>query len=573
MKRIAVIDKEKCKPTACSHECSKFCPVNRQGLDCVKIENKAKIDENLCIGCGICIKKCPFDAIRIVNLPLIENQRAIHRYGINGFALYGLPILKENSIVGVIGRNGIGKTTAINILSGKEKPNFEEEIFKENNLKEFLRGNELIKHFKDIEKKIVSYKPQNLSFLSVDLKVMDLLLQRADETKIKKLSKEIRAEFLLDKNLKDLSGGEIQKIAILFTFLKDADIYFLDEPLAYLDIEERLKISNFIKKKSEGKTTLLIEHDLLIMDYLTEYLNIFFGVQGVYGIVSGIKSTSYGINSYLEGFLREENILIRDKPLNFNFNKKHLNDGKIIAKWPSFQKSLDAFKLQVSEGEIKEGHVYGILGKNGVGKTTFLKCIAGIDEIENKKKINLNLKISYKPQYLFSDSEEKVFDVVSKEKIKKNLWSSFDLEVLFNRKIKDLSGGELQRFFIAQCLSKDADIYFLDEPSAFLDVEERVRLAKVINDYIKQEGKTAFVIDHDLLLISYLADSILLFKGERSKFGKLDYVRDFFSGLSDLLKELDITIRKDKEINRPKINKKDSVLDREQKEKNEWVVL
>ncbi len=576
MKRIAIIDKEKCKPSTCSSECVKSCPINKKEVECVTIGQKAKIDENLCVGCGICVKKCPWKAIQIVNLPFPEDKKPVHRYGDNGFVLYNLPIPRENSILGILGRNGIGKTSAIKILCGKEKPNFGEKNFNEENLKKFIKGSELIKHFENLEKKSLSYKPQNLSFLNVDLKAKELLLERAEEKNVEKLAKEINAHTILEKNLKTLSGGELQKIAILATFLKDADIYFLDEPLAYLDIEERIKISDFIKEKSEGKITIVVEHDLILLDYLTEYINIFFGVPGAYGISSIVKSSSYAINSYLDGFLKEENLLIRDKKISFNFNKNYLNKGIKLSAWPNFEKEFENFNLYVKEGYIKEGHVYGIIGKNGVGKSTFIKCLAGLEDIkigDKKQKINLDLKISYKPQYLFSDSEENVSEVVYKEKIKKEICSLFNLEVIFHRKIKDLSGGELQRFSIARCLSKEADIYFLDEPSAFLDVEERVSLAKTINDYILEKGKTAFVVDHDFLLISYVADSILYFKGERGKFGKVEEPKEFIDGISEMLKDLDITLRKDKDSNRPRINKKNSVLDREQKEKKQWVIL
>jgi len=192
-------------------------------------------------------------------------------------------------------------------------------------------------------------------------------------------------------------------------------------------------------------------------------------------------------------------------------------------------------------------------------------------EIEGKKtKLDLNLKISYKPQYLDMGSEEFVRDVMFKEKISKNLASMFSLEVLYHKQIKTLSGGELQRFSIARALAKEADIYLIDEPSAYLDVEERISCAKAIKEIMIQTGKTAFVVDHDLLLISYLADSVILFSGQSGIEGNSSEVYGFEKGISELLKQLDITLRKDKESGRPRINKKDSVLDREQKESGNY---
>ncbi|MDO8517395.1 MAG: ribosome biogenesis/translation initiation ATPase RLI [Nanoarchaeota archaeon] len=574
--RIATIQKEKCKPEMCNNLCAKICPVNKKDKECIIVKEKAEIDEELCIGCAICQNRCPFEAIDIINLPSVDKKNLVYRYGKNGFALYNLPVPKENAVLGLLGRNGIGKSTAGEILSGKKKINFGQEEASDKEIKSFFQGTESLRYFDSLKNKKIAYKPQNLSFLSVDLSAIELLKKRGTEKRIKELAKRLNVEYILENKLNKLSGGELQKIAIIAATLSEADLYFFDEPLAYLDISERLRVSDYIKEIAAGKTVIVVEHDLLILDYLTEYLNIFYGQQGCFGFVSGVKSSKYGINSYLAGFLKEENLKIRDKALNFNFAKNKTTFGKKIAEWPDFNKKFEKFSLEVKSGEINQNNVIGILGKNGTGKTTFVKCLAGLEEIEiqgKKKKLDLKLDISYKPQYLFTDSEELVSDVIRKEKIDKKIASTFNLEVLHLKKIKELSGGELQRFSIARCLSKPADIYLIDEPSAYLDVEERISVARAIKDLMVEKEKTAFVVDHDLLLISYLADSILVFTGESGKHGKSSEILGFEQGISQLLKELNITLRKDKESGRPRINNKDSVLDREQKRENKWAMF
>jgi len=578
MARIAVIDKEKCKSLACGHECKKVCPIEKKEADtCVTIDEFSKIDEKTCMGCAICEKRCPFSAIKIINIPEINDDSIIHRYGKNGFALYGLPSPRKGSVLGMLGRNGIGKTTAVKILAGQEKLNLGKEKVTNEELKDFFQGQELMTYFQELEGKKVAYKPQNLSSLSKDIKAIDLLKERGKESQIKEFAERLNVTPVLENKLNELSGGELQRIAIIAASLGEADIYFYDEPLAYLDIGERLRVSEFIKGVGEENIIVVVEHDLLILDYLTDYLSIFFGEQGAFGAVSSPKTSKEGVNAYLSGFLRDENMRIRDKELKFNFTKNAPNSGLKISSWEDFKIGFDSgFNLDVKGGEIHQNHVIGILGRNGTGKTTFVRALAGELEVEQngkKQKLNLDLDISYKPQYLFTESDEIVRDIIFKEKITKKLSSQLNLGVLQSKKVKDLSGGELQRFSIARALAKDADIYLIDEPSAYLDVEERINVAKVIKDMMVEKEKTAFVIDHDLLLVSYLADSVINFGGESGVKGEAGEIVCFEDGIGNLLESLDITLRKERESGRPRINKKGSVKDRAQKSKGHWVEL
>ena len=572
--KLAIIDREKCRPLVCGRECKKYCPVEKQEADsCVVIGDKAAIDEHTCVGCAICVKRCPFGAINIVNLPSVSEKDIVHRYGENGFALYGLPVPKEGSVLGLLGRNGIGKSTAVKILAGTDKMNLGKKELGENDIKEFFKGNEILRYFESLGDKVVSYKPQNLSELAVDVGVLELLKARGDEVEIKKLAEVLGVSQVLGNKMNKLSGGELQRIAILAASLGEADVYFFDEPLAFLDIGERLRVSDFLRELSASKTLIVVEHDLLILDYLTDYVNVFFGGQGAFGLVSGVKSSKVGVNAYLDGFLKEENMKIRDKALKFNFTRNALISGRKVASWPDFEvKFEENFELRVKGGDIHENHVIGILGKNGTGKTTFVKALVG--EIETTSgKLDLGLDVSIKHQYLFSESEDLVRDICFREKISKRLKSTFNLGVLEGKKVCNLSGGELQRFEVARCLAKDADVYLIDEPSAYLDVEERISVAKAIKDIMVERGKTAFVVDHDLLVVSYLADSVINFDGEGGVKGEAGEVVEFEAGVSSLLKSLDVTLRKDKESGRPRINKRGSVLDREQKEKGKWVML
>ena len=124
--RIAIINSDRCKPNKCNQECKNSCPVNRAGKLCVDVDISSKIStisEPLCIGCGICVRKCPFEAISMINLPSNLDKDTTHRYGLNTFKLHRLPIPSMGQVLGLIGINGIGKSTVLSILAGKIKPN------------------------------------------------------------------------------------------------------------------------------------------------------------------------------------------------------------------------------------------------------------------------------------------------------------------------------------------------------------------------------------------------------------------------------------------------------------------
>jgi len=124
--RVAVLDRELCQPKKCGLEGIKYCPVNKAGADCIALSEetkKARIDEDVCNGCGICVKVCPFDAITIVNLAAELATDKVHQYGANSFRLYRLPTPKKGEVIGLLGRNGMGKSTVVGILSGSLKPN------------------------------------------------------------------------------------------------------------------------------------------------------------------------------------------------------------------------------------------------------------------------------------------------------------------------------------------------------------------------------------------------------------------------------------------------------------------
>jgi ATP-binding cassette, sub-family E, member 1 len=581
MSRIAVVDNIKLKDMGRKKHIQSLCPVNRSGIECMYFDsNKLLIDEGTCIGCGICSNAAP-EAIHIINLPEELQQEPIHRYGKNEFALYNLPTPMFDKVVGIIGVNGIGKSTAIKILAGVLKPNLgmmdEEAGF--DKLVEFFKGTEAQNFFekvRDGEIK-VSYKPQAVNLISktVKGKVRELLKKVDEKNSMDKVVEELDLTHVLDHDIATLSGGELQRVAIAATVLKKANLYLFDEPSSYLDIKQRINVSRFIKQLPDSETAVVvIEHDIVILDYMTDYIHLMYGKEGCYGVVSHLKTAREGINTYLQGYMKDENVRFRDKAIKFEPRvlQKH-KEGSLLTSWNHIEKKFPKFELSAKEGEIKTNNLIGVLGENGIGKTTFVKILADVIKPDSGE-VGEKIKVSYKPQYIELEAMgeltayELLQDAIAKYSTQ--LIDALKLEPLFEKKIKNLSGGELQRVAVANALSKDVDLYLLDEPSAYLDVEQRLVVAKVIREMIEMKEKAAIIVDHDLVFIDYLSRKLIVFGGVPAERGEVNGPFEMEDGMNTFLKSLKITLRRDNESFRPRINKLGSVLDREQKSSGKY---
>ncbi|MDP3067001.1 MAG: ribosome biogenesis/translation initiation ATPase RLI, partial [Methanobacteriaceae archaeon] len=414
MTRIAILDQDRCRPKKCNYVCLDYCPGVRMDEDTITIDaktNKPIISEELCAGCGICTNRCPFQAVNIINLPEALEE-PIHRYGQNQFELFGLPQVREGTVVGLLGPNGIGKSTIIRILSGELPANlgdFEREASWED-LINFFKGSQMQQYFQKLSQDQVKvvHKPQMVDMLPqfVTGQVKDLLEKVNERGQLEEVKEALQLEPFLEREIKNLSGGELQRVAIAAAVLREADFYYFDEPTSWLDVRQRLNAVRVIRKLAEeGKSILVIEHDLAALDALSDYIHILYGHPGAYGVVSHLRGVRVGINTYIGGFLREENVRFRKQPIEFQVRPPTPEtDAETLADYSTLKKSFKGFSLEVAEGEVQHDEIITAFGPNGIGKTTFAKMLAGVTK-PDQGKIQKKVEFSYKPQYLTSEFE------------------------------------------------------------------------------------------------------------------------------------------------------------------------
>lgn len=592
--RIAIVNTDKCKPKRCRQECKKSCPVVRMGKLCIEVtpsDKIATISEELCIGCGICVKKCPFEAINIINLPSNLSKETTHRYSANSFKLHRLPVPRPGCVLGLVGTNGIGKSTALKILAGKQKPNLGRynDVPEWTEILTYFRGSELQNYFtkilEDDLKAVI--KPQYVDQIPRAVKgSVQTLIDKKDEMNNQDAVCEILDLMRVkDRNVEDLSGGELQRFACAMVCIQKADIFMFDEPSSYLDVKQRLNAARAIRRLIEAtKYVIVVEHDLAVLDYLSDYICCLYGVPGAYGVVTMPAGVRDGINIFLDGFIPTENLRFREDPLIFKVSENATEEEiKRMHRcdYPYMTKTMGNFHLEVEKGWFSDSEILVMLGENGTGKTTFIRMMAGKLEPDQGSGEIPSLNISYKPQKISPKSQntvhamlhDKIRDAYVHPQFVADVMRPLKMDDLMDQEVQNLSGGELQRVAMALCLGKPADVYLIDEPSAYLDSEQRLVCAKVIKRYILHAKKTGFVVEHDFIMATYLADRVIVFEGTPSITTRACTPQSLLTGMNKFLEQLQITFRRDPSNYRPRINKLNSVKDSEQKHSGNYFFL
>lgn len=492
---------------------------------------------------------------------------------------------RPGQVLGLVGTNGIGKSTALKILSGKLKPNlgrYENPPDWEDVIKHF-RGSELQNYFtkllEDDLKAVV--KPQYVDQIpkavrSADKTVKTLIESRASMDNMTEVLHVLELNHILDRDINLLSGGELQRFAIGTVCVQKADVYMFDEPSSYLDVKQRLSAAKIIRSLLRPNDFVIcVEHDLSVLDYLSDFICVLYGRPAVYGVVTLPASVREGINIFLDGHIPTENLRFRDESLTFRIAEagdEFLAERNRAFHYPAMEKTLGKFHLSIEAGDFTDSEIIVMMGENGTGKTTFCRMLAGAEKPDGTRRVP-DMKISMKPQKITPKFEGTVRQLFFKKikvaflspQFQTDVVKPLKLDDFIDQEVKNLSGGELQRVAIVLALGIPADIYLIDEPSAYLDSEQRIIAARVIKRYIMHCKKTAFIVEHDFIMATYLADRVIVFDGQPGVDARANAPESLLTGCNKFLKNLDVTFRRDPSNFRPRINKYQSQLDQEQK--------
>jgi ATP-binding cassette subfamily E protein 1 len=379
-----------------------------------------------------------------------------------------------------------------------------------------------------------------------------------------------------DREVSLLSGGELQRFALALICVQKADVYMFDEPSSFLDVKQRLSAARTIRELLRSDDyVIVVEHDLSVLDYLSDFICVLYGRPAAYGVVTLPASVREGINIFLDGNIPTENLRFRDESLTFRIadaGEDYMVDKARGFEYPDMQKTLGNFHLNIRGGSFTDSEILVMMGENGTGKTTFCKLLAGVEKPDGTQRVP-QMNISMKPQKITPKFQGTVRMLFLKRikaaflspQFQTDVYKPLQIEEFIDQEVQNLSGGELQRVAIVLALGLPADVYLIDEPSAYLDSEQRIIAARVIKRFIMHSKKTAFVVEHDFIMATYLADRVIVFDGQPSLDANANSPESLLTGCNRFLKNLDVTFRRDPNTYRPRINKDKSQLDQEQK--------
>lgn len=475
----------------------------------------------------ICFSYMDNNRENINSMVVLENVSFSYNTVEHSAGVYDINLeISPGQVVILCGASGCGKTTITRLINGLSPTYYPGEL-KGKILIDGIDSSELTLY--ELSQKIGSvFQNPRSQFFSVDstgeiaFGCENTGVAREEIYKrISSITKDLNMEYLLDRDIFALSGGEKQKIACASVAAMLPEIFILDEPSSNLDLRTISDLKDVIRNwKKQGKTVIIAEHRLY---YLMEI------VDRVIYMENGKIINDYSIEEFKkieEAKLHQMGLRSR-QPIKFEA-KKDENSDKEIFNFDNILFSYGREKfLNIPQIKVPYGAIVGILGYNGAGKSTLAKAVCGL---EKRAKGYLNYKgnkipakgwkkISYMVMQdvnhqLFTES---VLDEVllsmedddenAKQKAK-SILKELNLDLLCDAHPLSLSGGQKQRVAIGSAIASDKEILVFDEPTSGLDYRHMLGVSKLIKR-LSKEGKTVFIITHDPELLSECCDYLL----------------------------------------------------------------
>lgn len=435
--------------------------------------------------------------------------------------------IKKGECILLCGRSGCGKSTLLKLMNGIIPEFYDGDITGSvlvNGMNTFITP--IYKLSKDVGSVFQNPKTQFYTTNTTDEIAFGLenygIEREVINKRIKEVEKELHLENLMNKNIFNLSGGEKQKIAIASIYALNPEIFILDEPSSSLDIKSMEELSLTIKKlKSLGKTIIIAEHRLW---YLKDIVD-----RAIY-LEDGKIIREYSMDQ-IEKLSEDERMRTGLRHSDYKAIEgfddfETLNKGALLELKNLIFKRNTRTILSIKDLKFCYGNIIGIVGENGIGKSTLAKIMCGLYKA-NKGKIlkndeNFNIRSRLNESLLimqevncqlFTDSVKD--EIVSTSNIKDDnaldTWlKDMELKNISDRNPHTLSGGQKQRVIILSALLSDKKILFFDEPTSGLDYRNMKIVAKNIKK-VKEEDKLILIISHDVEFLESVCDRVVKF--------------------------------------------------------------